>query len=463
MTHGQHVVNLFTPYSNVLAFAVGNEVINSLPRWRAAPCVKAYARDIRRFMSSCHASDHSRVIPLLYAAADNAIAHFPAEENDRMKMDFLTCTTIRGGGGGGGGGGEGGEEAVEPDSGDERSIDLIGLNLFRWCSDQCSFHSCESAKVVAAFVSSPIPVLLTEYGCAQYTFHLNHTERVGTNPFAETSLLYSPAMTQVFSGGFAYTYGVRGGAAFAFFGDGGRTATGKPGSVKSCGWPDNSCRIEQYEQRLAEVAEQEAERKNAAAVQDADGGEGGDGMVEEGEAMATACPVILGVDLSIADSRQGAEGYEAVPCQAGVGRQATSEEREAEEEQGRVDREAEAAERNRTAAAKAAADEAPADASPPEDAPAEPDREPAAAAPAKPAVEPPPEEGQKEAEVASKEKDASQGEGGEDRGRRQEDGARQSSSGEGVRGAAPPSTSDVSRVSPSLLLVLVAACWQCIA
>ena len=336
LNFGQHVVNLFSPHPNVLLFTVGNEIINSLPRWSAAPCVKAYARDIQRFQRQCSASDHSRVVPLLYAAADNAIAHFSAEENDRLKMDYLTCP-------------------VAGDEDGERAIDVMGVNLFRFCSDQCTFRSCESAMVVGAFAASPIPVLLTEYGCSSFTWHINHTARVGVNAFQETRLLYSPAMTGVFSGGCAYTYGVRGGEEFAFFEGGGRSARGEPGAVKSCGWPDDLCRVDAYEQRLAEVEQRETQRKKQRAQEEEDGDGADDGAIMEHDAVTVACPVVLGVDLTLPDTRQGAEGYEPVPCQAGVGRMASEEDREADSEQDRLERQQEAARRNRTASTTPAA------------------------------------------------------------------------------------------------------------
>ena len=302
LTFGQHVVNLFLPHPNLLFFTVGNEILNSLPRWRAAPCVKAYARDIRRFMQQCHHTDHTRQVPLLYAAADNAITHWPAEENDRAKMDFLLCDDSAGAGVDTGG----------PDQGREgggRAIDVMGLNLFRHCSDECTYRSCEAAKVTATFSSSPIPLLLSEYGCSTYTWHVNHSSRVGVNPFDETRLLFSPAMAAVFSGGSAYTYGVRGGEDFAFFTGGSRSARGRPGAEKSCGWPDGMCRVDQYEQRLAEVATQEAERRKE--VREEREGEVDEGLIEAQDAGNPACPVILGVDLSVAASRFGADGSSA--------------------------------------------------------------------------------------------------------------------------------------------------------
>jgi hypothetical protein len=262
-------------------------------------------------MTNCHQTDNTRTIPLLYAAADNAITHFSAEENDRMKLDYLLCPS---------------PASSAP------SIDVYGVNLFRFCSDQCTFHSCESVKVVEAFRSSPVPVLLTEYGCDQFVWHVNHTAKVGVNSFAETRMLLGKEMKGVFSGGSAYTFGTRGGDGFAFFDGGGRAARGKVGTNKRCGYPNDSCRVDEYEARLAEAVD----REDKGETKDEE-----DEPVTDSEQVSSQCPVILGVDLTVADSRQGVDGYEAVPCQAGIGKLATDEDREMEREQDRVERQEE--------------------------------------------------------------------------------------------------------------------------
>ena len=325
LTHAQHVVNLFHPYSNVLMFTVGNEILNTGSRWAAAACVKGFARDVKRFMQQCEAEEASRRVPLLYAAADNAMTGFTAEENDRLKSDYLTC----------------GDD-------DDARIDVIGVNLFRYCSDTCTFHSCESNKVTTAFNTASLPALLTEYGCGDFTYHINHTLQTGVNPFTETAMLYSPLMESSFSGGCAYTYGVRGGESFAFFDGGGRGLSGEVGLAKRCGYPDGLCRVDAYERQLAAVEEkdrQRDERRRKAKLS----GEGEEELNDDGsgadEGRAAACPVLLGVDLTIAESRQGADGYEEVACQSGVGKTATiDEERDRQEqdrEQQRQDKQAE--------------------------------------------------------------------------------------------------------------------------
>ena len=322
LTHAQHVVNLFHPYANVLAFAVGNEILNSGARWAAAGCVKGFTRDVKRFLRRCEAEESSRRVPLLYAAADNAMVGFSAEENDRLKADYLSC----------------GDD-------EDARIDVMGVNLFRFCSDSCTFHSCESNKVAAAFSTAQLPMLLTEYGCGEFAYHANHTQRPGVNPFTETALLYSPLMSGAFSGGCAYTYGVRGGESFAFYSGGGRSVSGEAGLEKRCGYPDGLCRVDAYEKQLAALEERDRQREErrrrarlaGEAEEQLDNSDGGG----DGDGAATTCPVLLGVDLTVADSRQGADGYEEVVCQAGVGRSATAgEERERQErvrEQQRLD------------------------------------------------------------------------------------------------------------------------------
>ena len=138
--------------------------------------------------------------------------------------------------------------------------------------------------------------------------------------------------------------------------------------------------MDEYERRLTEVAAREEERRKEVREERTDGGKVDDGFVQEEEGSSPACPVILDVDLSVADSRLGADGsthnslepllgalpcltahlalslppcvrsYEAVPCQAGVGREATAQDKDAEMEQDGAVRHAEEVAKNATAA-----------------------------------------------------------------------------------------------------------------
>ena len=57
----------YMQYPNTLGGVVGNKVINSLPSWLTAPCVKAYVRDLKSYM----ARDMDRSLPLLYTAQNS--------------------------------------------------------------------------------------------------------------------------------------------------------------------------------------------------------------------------------------------------------------------------------------------------------------------------------------------------------------------------------------------------------
>ena len=216
-------------------------------------------------MQRCRREENSRVVPLLYAAADNAIPHFTAEENDRMKMDYLLCDAA-----GGGRAASEGEDAQPQEAEEGGSIDVMGVNLFRFCSDSCTYHSCESAAITAVFASSPIPLVLSEFGCSPFIHHVNHSARAGVNPFLEARTLLSPPMSDTWSGGSAYTFGTRGGEQFAFFHGGERELRGRVGTSRSCGWPDGICRIDMYEKELA--AAEDRERAGSQRRLEASGG-----------------------------------------------------------------------------------------------------------------------------------------------------------------------------------------------
>lgn len=285
LTFAQHTINLFSIHSNVLAFTVGNEVLNSEERWKAAPCVKALTRDVKTFMARCSDEEQMRNVPIMYTAADNAISSLTAEANDRLKLDYLTC---------------GRDPAAR--------IDMFGLNLFRWCNDKCTYHSCGSDLVNLAFAGAPIPVIESEFGCADFRNESDPESGVLTNDFREVSAVFGP-MSSRFSGAIAYTYGVRGGEEFAFFTGGGRSARSGPGFEKNCG-DDGRCRLDEYEKQLTHVVS-----LNQSSHSDVDD----DTQQLTTSSWSIPCPSLFDVDLTIALTRQDADGYETVRCEPGIG------------------------------------------------------------------------------------------------------------------------------------------------
>lgn len=274
LSFGQAVVNLFTQYDNTLAYVVANEVMNDDATWQAAPCVKAYGRDIKTYLSTCGL----RKVPLIYTAADNPIQGYTPEGNDRLKADFLSC-------------------GIE-----SQALDMFGLNMFRWCGDTCTYASCGYQQVNDALSGMGIPTLLTEYGCGQFVYG---NGVFGIRSFKDTAVLYNE-MGSVFSGGAAYTYGVRGGYDFSFFNGGSQDPAGFTGLNKTCGYTitGDQCAIDLYSQELTSTLSSTANNLPATTSP---------------PRLATCPTQVLGFDLTLPPTRQGADGYYFVQCPSGSG------------------------------------------------------------------------------------------------------------------------------------------------
>ncbi len=55
--HGASAIVEYLKSPNVLAGIVGNEVLNDEEAWQAAPCIRAYARDLKLFMDRVRTND----------------------------------------------------------------------------------------------------------------------------------------------------------------------------------------------------------------------------------------------------------------------------------------------------------------------------------------------------------------------------------------------------------------------
>lgn len=156
-------VDMFSKYTNTLAFFSGNEVINDGPTSAAAPFVKAVTRDIRRYIRS----RNYRHIPVGYSAAD--------VDTNRLQMaQYMNCGTD-----------------------DERS-DFFAFNDYSWC-DPSSFEISGWDQKVKNFTGYGLPLFLSEYGCIK-----------GKREFKEVASLYSTQMSSVYSGGLVYEYSEEG-------------------------------------------------------------------------------------------------------------------------------------------------------------------------------------------------------------------------------------------------------------
>lgn len=123
-------MDTFQTYNNTLALFVGNEVMNAKDTSRAAPFVKAAARDLKAYRDS----KGYRKIPVGYSAAD-------VEQLLPMQQDYLVC---------------GGNSS--------NNVDFFGLNSYSWCGQ--STYQQSSYNLDEQYSENfPVPVFFSEVGC----------------------------------------------------------------------------------------------------------------------------------------------------------------------------------------------------------------------------------------------------------------------------------------------------------
>ena len=197
------IVQHFSQFDNLLAFAVANEVANKdkvsgKHAFGAMPCVKALIRDLRSYMKRC--ACFTRKIPLMYAATDHSPLTVASTGATVMPRDliarYLTCGS--------------------PDT----MIDAYGLNVYTWCSDDSTFTERSTWSLVDAALSSyGQPLLLSEFGCnvgdfgSRYPFDddgsFSPADGNTQREFKQVRTLLGDPMRDNWSGGFAYEYSMR--------------------------------------------------------------------------------------------------------------------------------------------------------------------------------------------------------------------------------------------------------------
>jgi hypothetical protein len=155
-------IDAFSKYDNVLAYNIGNEVVISPNGTSAGPFVKAAARDIKAYLAS---KSSSALVG--YAAIDGGWR--------RPFADYLGC------------------DPSGANSG-ATSLDLYGLNNYGWCGN--STFDTSYAGVLSDFTSYQIPSYFSEFGC------ITSPPRLWT----EVASLFSSQMSDVWSGGIAFSY-----------------------------------------------------------------------------------------------------------------------------------------------------------------------------------------------------------------------------------------------------------------
>lgn len=157
----------FWNYPNTLALGVANEVVTQNNNTDALPFVRAAARDVKAFLRANGKND----LLLTYSAADA-----PSGPTGRRTLlaEYLACG-----------------------SADER-VDILGINSYSWIG-QSSFQAAGYQTLVDDFASLPIPVYFSEFGGVP-------GNDPDARPWTEVGSIYSPPLSNVLSGGVAFTY-----------------------------------------------------------------------------------------------------------------------------------------------------------------------------------------------------------------------------------------------------------------
>lgn len=186
------IAKAFSAFTNTLGLVVGNEIANAVAvegedgvvkGLLSIPCVKALTRDLRTWMNDCACT--MRYLPLIYAATDFASTkEIPGYGKIHIRLtisEYLTC--------------------------DSDGIDVYGINIYTWCSRLSTFSARSTyKKITEQYSSYNIPVMLTEYGCADNDFRSRYPFTTNQRTWKQVETILSTDMSDVFSGCFAYQY-----------------------------------------------------------------------------------------------------------------------------------------------------------------------------------------------------------------------------------------------------------------
>jgi Glucanosyltransferase len=176
--HGRRIIDMtWSQFPNILAGVLGNEVMNSIPSWNAAPCILAFARDLKY---------HQPNIPLIYTMQHDGMgATITASQAVQLTLEYLTSCGSH--------------------------VDILGINIESWCSSRQTFELNEDGStgsyldLYEHLRNSSIPLVFSEDGCSMDLFNRdNGLERYARDwkqiPVVETD------MEDVMSGFIAYAY-----------------------------------------------------------------------------------------------------------------------------------------------------------------------------------------------------------------------------------------------------------------
>ncbi|KAK1232387.1 1,3-beta-glucanosyltransferase [Marasmius sp. AFHP31] len=158
-----HTIDVFSKYENVLGYNVANEAVTGTVT-QISPYIKAAARDIKAYLKSKQSS-----ALVGYAAIDGSV------DFRNTLANYLSCD-------------------LSGQNSDATSIDLYGLNNYEWCGD--GSLEAQYGGTNTAFQNYNVVAYFSEFGCVSQPPRL----------WTEVEALFSSSMTNIWSGGIAFSY-----------------------------------------------------------------------------------------------------------------------------------------------------------------------------------------------------------------------------------------------------------------
>lgn len=194
-------IDCMSQYTNTLGLVVANGALSTIYSTAMAPMIKTVVRDVKKYMTTAAAVAGQRRLPVGYSASTTRLIlkttfdYFAAGERDEV-VDFFCVSSC-----------------PYPirclDCADGRllvcKLQLVWAVVDAHLGIQQRGKTSQSNTVLPAlltsfqlkvFADTHIPIFFSQYGC----------NLGGDRIFQETTAIFSPAMTQVFSGGVAYEF-----------------------------------------------------------------------------------------------------------------------------------------------------------------------------------------------------------------------------------------------------------------
>ena len=180
---GQWIINVFSKYTNTLAFSAGNEAtIFAAEATDNAPCQKKFLRDMRAFIQKC------RKVPASILPRDIPVGMVNWDYQRDEQTLYFNCRTNS-------------SDIYE-------EAEWYGLNAYHHCNQNVKtveeLEGWQKLREDFTRYNLPSPVIFAEYGCRGYFPSIGEFQ--AQRDWLQVDALYSPAFTDVFAGGVVFEY-----------------------------------------------------------------------------------------------------------------------------------------------------------------------------------------------------------------------------------------------------------------